>query len=200
MFYVIRLCRTSAWSASSRCTGRCPGHCLCHLLSEQGPLLCPDEQYWGQGVWLRHGGPHRLWFFLPQLHLVPLLIAESWVERCEERLWVWTERVYELRDKDRKRGWSRGHGACWSWGTERLPAASVQHKGEWASRYREELSNSLFLVHIHFYPACFKTVVPDWSNFCTDNAHWRNQIQLFKITCCSQTFTKWNLIVYIRDV
>lgn len=136
---------------------------------------------------------------LPQLHLVPLLIAESWVERCEERLWVWTERVYELRDKDRKRGWSRGHGACWSWGTERLPAASVQHKGEWASRYREELSNSLFF-HIHFYPACFKTVVPEWNNFCTDNAHWRNQIQLFKINCCSQMFTKWNLIVYIWDL
>lgn len=57
-----------------------------------------------------------------------------------------------------------------------------------------------FFVHIHFYPACFKTVVPEWSNFCTDNAHWRNQIQLIKINCCSQMYTKWNLIVYIWDV
>lgn len=57
-----------------------------------------------------------------------------------------------------------------------------------------------FFARIHFYPACFKTVVPESSIFCIDNAHWRNQIQLIKINCCSQMYTEWNVIVYIWDV
>lgn len=192
---VISLCRTSAWSASSWCTGGCPGHCLSHLLYEQGPFLCPEWTILRtRRLALALRATQTVIYFLPQLHLVPLLIAESWLEWCEERLAVWREPVYELWDKERKRGMKQGSWSLLVIRNWTAPSCLCSAQGWMSKQIQGRTFYQPFLVRIHFYPAYFRTlVVSESCNFCIDNANRRNRLLLFKINCCSQMYTEWNL-------
>lgn len=74
--------------------------------------------------------------FLPRVHLVPLLIAESWLEWCEDRLAVWPEWVYELRDKERKRGMKQGSWSLWVIRDWTAPSCLWSARG-WMSKQRQ---------------------------------------------------------------
>lgn len=130
---------SSAGSAFSWCAGGCPDHCCSRLLSEQGVLVCLGGQYWGQGAWRWHSRASGGCTHTDCRLFIAITFGPS--ANCWELAGVMRGEAgsFGLSGflnrgiKREKEGWSRGHGACWLLGTEWFPAASVQHKGEWAS-------------------------------------------------------------------
>lgn len=119
--------------------------------------------------------------FLQQLHLVALLIAESWLEWCEQRLAAWTEWVYELRDKERKRGMKQGSR---SWSVIRnwtAPSCLCSAPAGMSKQIQGRTFYQPFLVRIHFYSAYFQTlVVPESCNLYIGNANRMPWLPLLK--------------------
>lgn len=172
--------RTSAGSASSWCTGGCPPRSLplssalwTRTFTVLGWTILRTRR-----LALAQRATQTV-IFLPQLHLVPLLIAESWLEWCEERLAVWIERVYELRDKERKRGMKQGSWSLLVIRNWTAPSCLCSAQGWMSKQIQGRTFCQSFLVHSHFY---FKTpVVPEPGNLCIGNLNRGPRLLLLKI-------------------
>lgn len=150
------LCWTSAGPASSWCPVGCPGYWSSLICSPNKDLYC---------AWINHiedkapgscteepmaARATQTVAFSWQLHLVLLLIAESWLEWCEERLAVWIERVYELRDKERKRGMKQGSRSSLVIRNWTAPSCLCSAQGWMSRQIQRRTFYQPFLVCVYF--------------------------------------------------